>query len=171
MSVLSYLSHEIFQKKRFSLCQLKFLHPQKELKPNLIKKIFIDSLQQSIQRFWRQQIDDFLLYISISKSLLAINLLSMCPHLNLHLLLHLLILQFSQKLQIHKSSLEVICKNSYQQSDNFSHDVSEEDGLRDQSKDGINTLNWIFGSDISVCNCSNYSYTVIHNVGIHLCPS
>lgn len=58
--------------------------------------------------------------------LLTIDLVSMCPYLHLHLLLHIFCPQFADQLKVSEPSVELIGEDCDHDSEYFRHDVPPE---------------------------------------------
>lgn len=69
-----------------------------------------------------------------------------------------------------KPPLEVVGIDVDKQSEDFAEDVAPKDGLKNEGKDGVDALDWIFGRDVSVGDGGDYCDAVVHDVGVHLIP-
>jgi hypothetical protein len=78
--------------------------------------------------------------------------------------------QFEVKSVVVKSSLKVVGIDINKQSKDLTENVSPKDCLKDEGKDCVDAFYWIFGSDVSVSDGSDYCDAVVHYVGVHLIP-
>lgn len=68
-------------------------------------------------------------------------------------------------------SIEVILKETDKKSNDFIHQIPEDESIGNISKNTVNSLNRIFRNDITVCNSAYNTNAIIHNINIDIWPS
>ena len=111
-----------------------------------------------------------LLLFSVTKLLLSADLLSVGSNLYLRLFAYKHFFKLDVESITVKSPQKMIIKHIYHHSQYLTENISEQDCHDNQCKNSINTLNWVFWSDVAVCNCSHNCHSIIHYVIIDLVP-
>ena len=164
--------HEILQKDRFWMSRPNWLVIQcfSKIKPNLFEGIFMNNKKKTIERIFRKQLKNLILYISISVLLIFINLLSMPLHLPKSAIRYILLFKFIIQSKVVIPPIKIIRIYVNQQSQHLTEQIPPKNRLSNESPNDKNTLNRIFRRNISISNSSNKSNSTIHDICIHSVP-